>query len=104
MEPLEDQELHEMVREWKAPGAPPQLRERLFPAPAAWWRRWWHIEIRVPLPLAVCLVLLLALVYWRGPEPQPVDSGQTAKVLTFRELTPVTELKPRIIRRDNAQN
>jgi hypothetical protein len=104
MEPLEDRDLNAMLREWRAPEAPGGMRERLFPAPASWWQRFWHVEIRIPLPVAICAALLLVLGLWRWTVPRPVAPGRQAEVLTFRELTPVKELKPRIIRREHAEN
>jgi hypothetical protein len=103
MEPLDDRELSTMLGEWKTPEAPSRLRGRLFPQRAAWWHRFWQVQIRVPLPVAIFAVLLLALGLWRWSAP-PAAPGQSATVLTFRELTPVKELKPRIIRRNRADN
>jgi hypothetical protein len=31
MEPLNDQELNNLLREWRAPSAPPSLEEKFFP-------------------------------------------------------------------------
>jgi len=97
MEPLDDRELSAMLREWRSPAAPAGLRDAVFP-PAPWWRRMWRAEIRIPVPLAVCLVLLLLLGVWVSRTPRPAD------VVTFRQLQPVKELKPRIIRRVHAEN
>jgi hypothetical protein len=109
MEPLEDRELSTMLRQWRAPEAPARLRAKLFPPRAAWWRRVWQVEIRIPLPVAICVALLLAFGVWRGIMPRrvadvPAVRPQSAEMLTFRELTPVKELKPRIIRRNHAEN
>ena len=106
MEPLDDRELNEILREWEAPGAPARLRRALFPTREAgpWWRSMWRAEIRIPVPLAVCLALLLAAgVWWSRPVPPPRIT-QSADVVTVRELRPVKELKPRIIRRAHDQN
>jgi hypothetical protein len=110
MEPLEDQELNAMLRQWRTPEASGQIRERLFPRRAPWWQRFWQVQIRIPLPVAICAALLLAVGLWRWTAPRPAvelpraEGGRTAEVLTFRELTPVRELKPRIIRRERAEN
>jgi hypothetical protein len=104
MEPLDDRELSAMLREWKAPEAPAALRGKLFPQRATWWQRLWQVQLRVPLPVAIFAALLLALGLWRWSAPQPAEPGRSATVLTFRELTPVKELKPRIIRRNRAEN
>jgi hypothetical protein len=109
MEPLDDRELSAMLREWQAPEAPARLRGKLFPPRAPWWRRFWQVQLHIPLPVAICAALLLAFGLWRGVAPRrepapPAKAGQSAEVLTFRELTPVKELKPRIIRREHAEN
>lgn len=102
MEPLDDQELNGMLREWQAPAAPARLREAVFP-PAPWWRRMWRAEIRIPVPVAVGLAPLIALGLWWS-KPAPPVPAQRAEVVTFRQLQPVKELKPRIIRRSHEDN
>ena len=104
MEPLDDRELNTVLRAWDAPPAPAHLRAAVFPA-APWWRRWWRAEIRIPVPLAVCLILLLLAGVWQWSRlARPPQPSQSADVVTFRELRPVEELKPRIIRRQHEQN
>ena len=108
MEPIDDQnltdrELDGMLKQWKTPPAPARLHDAVFPAPdLPWWRR----SIRMPLPVAACLVLLIALGAWRWavPRERVIYRENTAQVLTFRDLEPVTELRPRIIRRSRAEN
>jgi hypothetical protein len=107
MEPLEDRELDGMLREWKAPPAPAGLRAAVFTGRAVpWWRR----SIRLPLPAAACLLILLLAGLWRWVVPrEPVVNNvvythQAAEVLTFKDLRPVSELQPRIIRRKDARN
>jgi hypothetical protein len=99
MEPLDDLELSEILRAWEAPSAPLRLRERMF-SRGPWWRSVWRAEIRVPVPLAACLALLAGLGYWIA-RPAPLPQKEA---VTFRQLRPVEELKPRIIRRARVQN
>jgi hypothetical protein len=112
MEPIEhrnltDRELDGMLQRWKAPEAPARLHAALFPAPdMPWWRR----SIRIPLPVAACLMLLLLAGVWRSLSPrervvtQIVYREHAAGTVSFRDLRPVTELRPRIIRRGHAEN
>ncbi len=112
MEPLDDQdltdqELDRMLRQWEAPPAPARLRAALFSQSAApWWKR----SIRIPLPVAACLAVLLAMGAWRWVTPRDrvvtrvAYRDNTAQAMTFHELQPVTELRPRIIRRGHAEN
>jgi hypothetical protein len=133
MEPLEHDELSQseltgMLQEWEAPEAPARLRAAVFPhADAPWWRRLWHASIRVPLPVACALAALAGVLALRVPKPPaPTVVVRTERVqvpvererivtryiyrqapshgLTFQELRPVAELRPRIIRRNDAQN
>ena len=98
MEPLDDRELNSMLESWKAPPAPAHLRESLFPRDASpWWLRFWRAQIRIPVPLALCLLLALLFAGLRQATRPPAPETVTA--VTFRELQPVKEIKPRIIRR-----
>jgi hypothetical protein len=89
MEPLDDRELNDLLSCWQAPSAPPRLRARVF-APRRRWRQLWL------LPLAACLIVVL---YLKHPQPRPAP-----RALTFRELQPVRELRPRILRGPHAAN
>ena len=108
MEPLESNELPEqdldrLLREWKSPPVPAGLAERVrgrlaiggsvgaSPTADSWWGRFWNISIRIPLPVACCLAILLAVFAWRW-KPSP-------EVPKFQ---PVLELRPRIIKVQNA--
>ncbi len=100
---LTDEELGEVLRQWGAPAAPARLRAALFPETRApWWRR----SIRVPVPVAACLAVLLAAGAWRlltSPRPAP-PARPEVQTLTFRNFQPVSEFRPRIIRRGHVQN
>jgi hypothetical protein len=134
MEPFEEDQLSQneldaLLRQWKSPAAPERLRAAVIPPR----RPWWTISIRVPLPVACCLVLLIAAGVWRmsRPVPPPLAPAPTVLVrtervevpvehdrvitkyvyrtpptggLTFKELRPVSELRPRIIRSEGAKN
>jgi hypothetical protein len=103
MEPFEehelsDRELDALLPEWKAPAAPARLRAAVFPKAARpWWRNLWRASIRIPVPVAFGVLLLLAAGLWRSP----------ARVITPDrrvEVRPVAELQPRIIRRGHVPN
>lgn len=99
MEPLNDNELRHLLRQWEAPAAPPHLERRIFRGlPKRPWYRWLLTgSVRVPVPaLILLLVILAALTYVlpRNRQALPV-SGREVRLSDFQ---PVSELKPRIIR------
>jgi hypothetical protein len=131
MEPNEDSELRELLREWQAPPVPAaSMERRLFGARKSWW----CASIRVPFPIACCLALSMAALVWRSvqpPNPLPprvvIETERVAvpvvrdrvvtKIvykyrpartpeheLTFNELRPVAELRLRIVRHQDAKN
>jgi hypothetical protein len=89
MEPLDDCELNDLLSRCQPPPTPPRLRARVF-APPRRRRLLWL------LPLAACLFVVL---YSKRPQPRPAP-----RTLTFRELQPVRELRPRILRGPHAAN
>jgi hypothetical protein len=89
MEHLDDRELNDLLSRWQAPATPARLRARVF-APRRSGRPLWV------LPLAVCLFVVL---YLKRPQPRPAP-----RALTFCELQPVRELRPRILPGPHAAN
>ena len=55
MEPLNDEQLKEVLREWRAPEAPAHLEARIFasPRPIPLWRWLLTGSIRIPVPVLV---------------------------------------------------
>jgi len=137
MEPNDDRELRSLLREWQVPSIPSSLEERVLAVRRPWWRFLLNGYIRVPVPLACCIALLLtAAEVWRWTRPTPaavthvVVKTERVEVpvvrervitklvyknrppavetpergLTFRQLRPVVELRPRIIRGGHDQN
>ena len=84
---MEDQELNRLLREWKAPDAPP----RLGPRRAHGLRLRWLVTgtIRVPVPVALA-ALLLAAVWIPGRQfsmrPAPTSPTETSKPRPSGEL------------------
>jgi quercetin dioxygenase-like cupin family protein len=80
---MDDQELNRLLREWKAPDAPPHLRPR---AHRSWLR--WLVTGAIPVPVPAAIAALL-LVGWIGaplaerlsaPEPStPRRTGELAR-------------------------
>ena len=64
MEPNNDAELHDLLREWQIPQLPTSLEERVLRRQGRWWRFLLKGSIHVPLPLAVCFAGLLTILAW----------------------------------------
>lgn len=60
-----DSELHEVLREWKAPETPASLASRVLRDHRAWWEVLVRGYIRVPVPVACVLVMLMIAGAWR---------------------------------------
>ena len=105
---LSERELDRLLREaWKSPPAPARLRGKIFQPQnrGSWWRSFWNISIRIPLPVACCLTILLAVAAWKW-QARPAASaveGRTVAVPApvVPKFQPVLELRPRIIKVQN---
>jgi hypothetical protein len=125
MEPFEkdeltDRELDSMLAQWKTPSAPARLKAAVFgERREPWWRRLWSASIRVPVPAACALIVLLAVVIGASLRTAPQVVVRTERVevpivqerIVYRDRPgvaeaawrPVRELRPRIIRGSDAQ-
>ena len=65
MEHQNESELRELLREWKVGDAPASLESRVFESRHAWWHVLIHGYIKIPVPVACGLVILLMLGAWR---------------------------------------
>jgi hypothetical protein len=105
MTPLNDDELHDLLRTWEAPPAPPYLERRIFGKPRKGSLYRWLLtgSIRVPVPAVLVLVLLLSTLTYVLPrirQPQPAPS----RALRLSDFRPVPEVRLRIIRRTYENN
>ncbi len=97
MQPLNDDELRSLLRQWDAPPTPHSLETRVLGAVAApAWKRWlrWVVagSIRVPAPVGIgviVVILLLAAQSFRQRQSSPSQ---------LSDFEAVKELKPRIVR------
>lgn len=96
MEPLNDDELNRVLREWKAPDVPVSLGRKIVP-PQSWLQWLLTGSIRVPVPVGFAiLAAVVALVYWsiaQQSSPLGKPSG-----LTLADFQPVEDAEPRIVR------
>jgi hypothetical protein len=96
MEPTNDPKLSKLLREWRAPDAPPSLDARVLGSQKKWWSFLLTGSIRVPVPVGVAIaavLLLMAAALVRQPAAAPVASP--VSLVDFR---PVDDLNVRVIR------
>lgn len=95
MEPSDDLDLRQVLREWKAPGAPATLRDRVLP-PRQGWLRWLFTgTIRIPVPVGAAAALLAGLwLYANAPGLWPAND---APVVSLADFQPVARLEPVVI-------
>lgn len=87
MQPLNDDELQGLLREWHAPSAPPSLETRVLAAtePATVRRllRWLTTgSIRVPVPLGLAVALLLLSLAFQALQSRKPDNGKCAVLMS----------------------
>jgi hypothetical protein len=102
MEPLNENELSELLRRWEAPVAPQSLEHRVLPRKASW--RWLFTgTIRIPVPVGIAAVVLLALWLYSGmPSREPVTPAPTG--VSLADFQPVRQLEPRIVTENNDES
>ena len=101
MEPLDDRELNQLLRQWQAPDTPGNLRLRLR-AREPWWRWLLTGTIRVPVPvgLAAVAALIAFLAYSTDPRisrsvaTRPAPEQPAVSLADFR---PVDEAEVRVV-------
>lgn len=65
----DDAQLRELLREWDAPPAPASLDKRVLASRQGWWRFLINGYIRVPVPVACCVAVLILFAAWRSIRP-----------------------------------
>ena len=82
---MDDQELNRLLREWKAPDAPPHLRPRGM---RHTWLRW-LVSGAIPVPVPVALVAVLLVIWIAAPlaarlsSPEPSASRRSGEVARY---------------------
>jgi hypothetical protein len=108
MEPDDDPQLHQLLRQWEAPNAPPSLDDRVLDGRISWWRFLLTGQIRVPVPLGLAMVaaliamgVFLARDRQRAAAPPPAAEAAHA-IFNLKDFRPVQEVRVRIIRGHDA--
>ena len=95
MEPLDDDELKQLVPAWKAPDAPAHLHQQVFGARRqSWWTWLFTGAIRIPVPACAAVLLLLAwLAIGRQPDAVPTPPAVGQAVVTLADFQPPAEIQ-----------
>src|SRR6187399_753650 len=96
MDPLNDEELNQLLSRWKSPGAPADLRDRIPLRPGSPWRWFLTGSIRVPVPLGVAVVVILMVWLFANRTP-PAPIAQPPGSITLGDFQAVRQLEPRVI-------
>ncbi|HMF75213.1 MAG TPA: hypothetical protein VK604_06085, partial [Bryobacteraceae bacterium] len=97
MQPLNDDELRGALRQWRAPGTPPGLEQKILASAKGFtakdfWQWLATGSVRVPVPLGIGLVVLLFALAFQATRDRKPPEGRLS------EFQAVKEFKPRIIR------
>ena len=105
MEPLNDNELNQLLAKWEAPKAPPSLASKVLPASKPWWNWLATGSIRIPVPIGLVILAALVIVwmYSAGSSRQAAHPPATGSV-SIADFQPVKQLEPRVIGRANEHN
>jgi hypothetical protein len=103
---MDDGELSRILQEWKAPGAPATLRDRVrspvaptLPSRQTFGRWLLTGTVRVPVPVGVAAIIVLAFwMYSRAADtPVPMPQVPQAAPVTLADFQPVARLEPKIV-------
>jgi hypothetical protein len=103
MEPTDDRELNRLLREWKAPAAPPHLHAPRRPAGQPWWRWLLTGTIRVPVPAGLAAVAALIAIWIYSSarvNSQPAIAEPPAiqePVVSLADFQPVDKVELRVV-------
>lgn len=94
---MDDRDLNQLLREWKAPGAPPHLKA---PRPRPSWLAWLLTgSIRVPVPVGIAAALLVA--FWlytsRNTPPELTQPASNPPVVSLVDFQPVERVEIRVV-------
>ena len=96
MDSLDDNALNRLLRQWEAPAPPTDLRPRR-PQPAARWRWFLDGSIRIPVPVGIAALAVVALIWWFRVAERPTAAPVSTPVVSFADFQPVKEVIPRTV-------
>jgi hypothetical protein len=109
MEPLNENELNQLLRKWEAPAAPPTLTSRVLGKPGQsasalarslkerpWWRWLLTGTVRIPVPVAVAVAAVVVLWIYHS-RPNPVPRVAQPATVSLADFKPVRQLQPVVV-------
>jgi hypothetical protein len=96
MQPLNENELDQLLRKWEAPAAPRTLKRRVVPPQKSWWRWLLTGSIRVPVPIALAAVVLVA-VWIHYSRPVTTQRAAQPATVSLTDFKPVPQLQPILV-------
>jgi len=90
MEPLNDNELNQLLRRWEAPDAPQSLQIPSAPK-ASLWQWLWTGRIPVPVPIGVVLFAFVAMLFVVSLKTKPVVPAAAEPVGNAVHTGPASE-------------
>ena len=101
MEPLNDDELQQLIPSWKAPGTPDGMHSRIFGTRRSRWAWLMTGAVRVPVPVCAAIVLvLLWLVSARmtgDVSDVPGGSSERQTVVWLADFQTPAEVQVRVV-------
>ena len=98
MEPLNDDELQQLIPSWKAPETPEGVQSRIFGTRRSRWAWLMTGAVRVPVPVCAAVALvLLWLVSTRMNGDLPAGSGDRQTVVWLADFQPPAEVQVRVV-------
>src|SRR6478672_4958135 len=96
MEPLDENELNQLLRKWEAPSAPPSLKQRVLRPQKS--RLSWLLRgsIRIPVPAAIAVAALIALWIHYSHPANPPRASEPGSV-SLADFRPVHQLEPVLV-------
>jgi hypothetical protein len=101
MEPNDDPQLRNVLREWQVEDAPRSLDERVervLGPRRSWWRMLVGGSVRVPVPVLVGFAAIFVAMFAALMRPAPVPATPVASSVNLADFRPVQNAEVRIIR------
>jgi len=95
---MNDPKLNELLKEWRVSGAPASLDARVLGKRQPWWGLLLTGSIRIPMPVALAMVVALLAMAMALLRQRPAVQPSTASAVNLADFRPVQDLNVRIIR------